>query len=338
MALFDLPLDELRGYRPEIAEPQGFDKFWESTLAEARTIALEPVFQPVDSGLVVVDTFDVTFTGFGGTRVKAWLHVPAGATAPLPTVVEYVGYNGGRGLAHQNVLYASAGYAHFIMDTRGQGAGSTVGQTPDDHADAGLNAVSGRMTQGILDPATYYYRRLYTDAVRAVDAAAAHPLVDASRMVVAGASQGGGLCIAVAALSKRVVGAMPDVPFLSHFSRAITITDNLPYGEIPAYLMRHRDQVQQVYRTLSFFDGVVLAKRAHVPALFSVALMDRTCPPSTVFAAYNHWACEDRDIEVYPFNGHEGGQEFHQLRKLGWLRAHTPVTSVTGFHIGPVRH
>ncbi len=27
------------------------------------------------------------------------------------------------------------------------------------------------MTKGILDPATYYYRRVYTDAVRAVDAA-----------------------------------------------------------------------------------------------------------------------------------------------------------------------
>ena len=48
------------------------------------------------------------------------------------------------------------------------------------------------MTRGILEPETYYYRRLITDAVRAVEAVRAHPAVDASRVVVTGGSQGGG--------------------------------------------------------------------------------------------------------------------------------------------------
>ncbi|MGO4752734.1 acetylxylan esterase, partial [Streptomyces sp. 2MCAF27] len=41
--------------------------------------------------------------------------------------------------------------------------------------------------------------------------------------------------------------------------------------------------------------------------------------PSTVFAAYNAYAVEDKHIEVYSFNGHEGGGPVHQEVQLDWL-------------------
>jgi cephalosporin-C deacetylase len=50
--------------------------------------------------------------------------------------------------------------------------------------------------------------------------------------------------------------------------------------------------------------------------------MDLTCPPSTVFAAYHAWggpAFEDKRIEVYEYNDHEGGEAFQQARQLRWL-------------------
>ena len=40
--------------------------------------------------------------------------------------------------------------------------------------------------------------------------------------------------------------------------------------------------------------------------------------PSTIFAAYNHYA-GDKDIAVYEFNGHEGGGTRHLLAKLDFL-------------------
>ena len=55
------------------------------------------------------------------------------------------------------------------------------------------------------------------------------------------------------------------------------------------------------------------------PALFSVALMDTIVLPSSVFAAYNRLRSTDRDIVVYPFNGHEGGQVEHWARQARWL-------------------
>ena len=87
--------------------PADLDAFWATTLAEARGHDLAATFTPVDTGLAVIDTFDVTFAGFGGAPIRGWLHLPAGADAArCPAVVEYIGYGGGRGLAHERILWA----------------------------------------------------------------------------------------------------------------------------------------------------------------------------------------------------------------------------------------
>lgn len=319
MAHFDLSVPELERFAPDLDEPADLREFWDTTLEQAREHELDVVLTEVDNHLALVTTYDLEFSGFGGDRIKAWLHVPAGTTGPLPTVVEYVGYSGGRGLAHQHVAWALAGYAHLTMDTRGQGWGGRTGDTPDLTPEAGLVAAPGHLTRGILDPTTYFYRRVFTDAVRAVEAAAATPYVDPDRTVVAGVSQGGGIAIAVAALRDDLAGALVDVPFLCHIRRAVSITNNEPYAEITRYLKRNRDRAAATFSTLRYFDGAVLARHATTPTLFSVALMDATCPPSTVYAAFNRWACADKSIEVYEFNEHEGGDEYHQVRKYEWL-------------------
>ncbi len=318
MAQFDLPIDQLRSYRPALAEPADLDAFWAATLADARRHELGATFTRVENHLALVETYDVTFAGFGGHPVRGWLQLPAGRPGPLPAVVQYIGYGGGRGLPHEDLLFALAGYAHLVMDTRGQGSTWQVGDTPDPDP-VGAPFHPGFMTRGILDPAGYYYRRVYTDAVRAVEAVRAHPAVDGSRVAVTGVSQGGGIAIATGALVPDLAGVAPDVPFLCDFPRGVTITDAAPYAEIARYLKAHRDHVEVALRTLAYFDGAILAKRATAPALFSTALMDLICPPSTVFAAYNSWAGSEKRIEVYPFNDHEGGQGFHDRAKLAWL-------------------
>lgn len=322
MSQFDLPLAELRAYAPVLPEAPDFDVFWAATLAQTRQHDLAATFTPIDSGLAVLDSYDVTFAGFGGAPIRAWLHLPVGRSGPLPAVVEYLGYGGGRGWPHERVLWASAGYAHLLMDTRGQGSSWAVGQTADPDT-TGAPAHPGFMTQGILDPATYFYRRVFTDAVRAFEVVRAHPAVDASRVAVTGGSQGGGISLAVAGLAPEVAAVMTDVPFLCDFPRAVTLTDSEPYGEIVRYLKVHRDDVEQAMTTLSYFDGAVLARRASAPALFSVALMDRICPPSTVYAAYNRYA-GPKEIREYPFNDHEGGQGFQEVARLRWLAARFP--------------
>ncbi|MFF2958889.1 acetylxylan esterase [Streptomyces sp. NPDC057963] len=318
MSLFDLPLDELRDYRSRSVEPEDFDAFWSKTLVEAGSHDLDARFElRTGTGLATVDVYDVTFAGFGGHPVKGWFVLPAGTTEPLPVVVEFIGYGGGRGLAHTHLLWASAGFAHFVMDTRGQGSGWLVGDTADPVGSA--PSYPGFMTRGIEDPHTFYYRRVFTDAVRAVEAARSHPLTDAARTAAVGVSQGGGITLAVGGLIPDLAAIAPDVPFLCDFPRALTVTDRNPYREVGNYLKTHRGRAERARATLSYFDGVHFAARGRAPALFSTALEDMTCPPSTVFAAFNAYAHRDKAIEVYDFNDHEGGGPFQQAVQLGWL-------------------
>ncbi|MGX5697707.1 acetylxylan esterase [Agromyces soli] len=319
MPRFDLSPAELHEYRPTIAEPADFDEFWRRTLVESRAAARPARRHRVDSPLTLVEVYDVEFSGYAGDPVRGWFVVPAGASGPLPTVVEYNGYGGGRGLPHERLAWAAAGYAWAFMDTRGQGSGwGTGGGTPDPHGTGPSS--SGFMTRGVDDPAEYYYRRVFADAALFVDAVRGFDEVDEHRVAVTGGSQGGGIAIAAAGLCEGLVGVMPDVPFLCHFERAVGLTDADPYQEIVRYLAVHRDAVERTFATLSYFDGANFAARAAAPALYSVALMDPICPPSTVYAAANRHLGGAQVIE-YPFNEHEGGQGVHWQRQASWLAA-----------------
>lgn len=316
---FDFPLDQLRAYLPPRNEPENFSDFWHQTLKEAQSHPLSPQFVRVDYGMETVETYDVTFNGYGGDPVKGWFLLPAHRSGRLPCVVEYIGYGGGRGFPTGWLLWSSAGYAHLVMDTRGQGSVWSPGDTPDREPEGSNPQYPGFLTRGITRPESYYYRRVFTDGYRAVETALSHPAVDPQRIAVAGGSQGGGIALAVSGLSTDVQVLLSDVPFLCHYRRATEIVDTEPYVELSNYLKTHRNQVEQVFRTLSYFDGLNFAARAKANALFSVGLMDEICPPSTVFAAYNHYA-GPKDMRVWEYNHHEAYDSFQVVEKVRFLK------------------
>lgn len=306
----DLPLEQLRRYRPEIAEPTDFEEFWAEQVAAAAGVGTEPAFTPVPTALLHADIIDVHFSGYGGNPIAGWLQVPRQLRQGAPLIVQYVGYNGGRGDPLDWLTWPTLGYPHFVMDSRGQGGGWRTADTPDP-LDLGAPSTNGFMTRGIADPREHYFTRLFVDAACALAALRTHPAAEHG-VVVTGGSQGGALSLAAAHLAGDVRAVLPDVPFLAHPRRAVEITDSKPFGELIEYCALHNDRVDQVFHTLSYLDVVNHAKRVSVPALFSVGLIDDITPASTVFAAYNHYA-GPKDIRVYPFNGHEGGgvQQIH---------------------------
>ncbi len=217
-------------------------------------------------------------------------------------------------------MWADAGYAVLNVDTRGQGATWGLGDTPDSGPAAGPQ-VPGWMTRGISSPETYYYRRLITDCVLAVDALRSLDRIDPSRIGATGGSQGGGLSLAVAGLVPDLAAVAPRVPFLCDFRRAVEVTEDFPFQEITQYLASHRLEEERVYRTLSYVDGVNFARRAAAPADVSLGLMDTVVPASTVFAMHHNYA-GPKNLRVWSHNGHEGGGMYDDIAALHFFAEH----------------
>ncbi len=300
----------------QVSEPDDFDEFWFATL---RDFAPEsPAFEVAQLSLPLqtMDVYDITFAGFGGEPIKAWLRVPRVKVGALPTVVEYVGANGGRGHPLDNLVFASSGLAHFQMDNRGQGGGWSSGDTSD-LGETGPQA-PGTLTKGIQSREPYYYRRLMVDAVCAIRVVRELAQSDQSRISVHGVSQGGGIALAVAGLVANLHKVIARIPFLCDIERASKTCDRPPYSELQQYLAIHRHDVARVGELLRYFDAVNFSRRAFAPAHFYVELMDLTCPPSTVYAAFNNYKGA-KEIGVWAYNGHEGGQADDDAAALEFL-------------------
>jgi len=320
--MLDMPLAQLEEYRPPLTREGDFEAFWAQTLAASQRQPLQASLEQTPYPVERVTVHRVTYDGFGpGTRVAGWYITPqqprADAKGKTPAIVVYHGYSGSRGAVARHLHWALQGFIVFAVDTRGQN-----GETPDNHPYPGGAAI-GHLTKGIEDPHTYYYRYAYMDCVRAVDFLRTRPEVGS--LMVMGRSQGGALALAAAALApsddeQPIVAAMPDVPFLSHFARAVEMYSEGPYDELVAYWRAHPTSVARDYRTLSYFDAMNLAPRVICPTLLSVGLLDPICPPSTAFAVYHHLGATDRQIAVYPFADHDGGDDLHTEEQYRFVR------------------
>lgn len=306
MPSIDWPLERMREYRPEFYRAPDFEQFWTETLAEAKAQPLKAEFVPYDLPSKGVECFEVRYDGFQGGRIAGWYLKPKGK-GTFPGLMQYHGYSG-RGQRPLDVLaIAQEGIAVLTMDTRGQNGLS------EDHAPYPGGHFSGWMTKGIRDPKSYYYRYVYADAVRALELLASRDEVDERRLAVTGISQGGGITLAVAALSDRPILAMPDIPFLCDYRRALEITPAGPYPEINAFVKTFPREHEQVMRSLSYCDNLNLAPWVKCRTLVCNCLWDDICPPSTIFGVYNHIPAE-KHMEIYPYHKHEVPYEHGEAR------------------------
>ena len=212
----------------------------------------------------------------------------------------YHGYSMRAGRPLDMLPIAAMGICVLSMDTRGQnGQSEDASSSPQGH-------FHGWMTKGIRSPQEYYFRYVYADAVRALEVlAASFDEVDTKRIAITGGSQGGGMTLAAAALSPapRFL-ALPDIPFLCDFPRGIEIAPAGPYPEIPGFLKVFPNLQEQVMRTLSYCDNLNLAPWIKCKTIISNCLCDDICPPSTIFAVFNHITAE-KQMEIYPYHKHD---------------------------------
>ncbi len=297
---YDMPLSELENYLPPLTREKDFDKFWESSLEELKSVPFEYSLDPVDYPTKSIKMYKLNFKGFNNSNISGWFAIPE-SQGPHPGILHFHGYNWASNGRHHDVAnYALRGYAVLFMFCRGQ-QDESVDNVVSPH---GHNA--GWMSKGLLSPEKYYYRAVYMDAVRAVNILASIEGVNKDKIAVVGESQGGGLALATAALSQIPILSVNEFPFLSHFNRAIDICPDGPYGELNEFLRRNSDPQIDIdaKKTLSYFDVMNHAPNIKCHCLTSIGLVDQITPPSTVFAAFNHLKCT-KEISVFRYFGHE---------------------------------
>lgn len=317
MNLYDMPLEKLKNYKPELTRKEDFASFWKKTLKQTLNQPLNSELKEKDYSLSQVKTYDIYFDGFLNSRIHGRYILPVKTDSTLPLVIMFHGYSWNNIQIADVLHYILMNCAVLLLDVRGQNT-----HTPD-HNKYVNGGPTGWMTKGILDPHNYYYRLVYMDCVRAVKFADRRKEIDSDRIAVEGHSQGGGLALAVGALSSQVKLVMSDTPFLCHFRRGVELYERSPYEEIYKYFKAldslHKTE-DRVYETLSYFDCMNLAVQIKAKVLMSIGLEDVVCPPSTAFAAYNHLATE-KEIRIYPEYGH-GGFRRHKEEKIKFLQEH----------------
>jgi cephalosporin-C deacetylase len=297
-----LPLEQLRSYEGRNPRPRDFDDYWDRALAElgATKPEIELVERPHPA--VFAECFDLWFSGVGGARIHAQYLRPRteGRHAAL---LKFHGYTGSAGDWFDKLAWVAQDFAVAALDVRGQG-----GQSQDVGGDTGTT-LGGHVIRGLNEnPDRLLFRQIFLDTVQLARVVMSFPEVDPTRLAAIGASQGGGLALACAALEPRVALAAPVVPFLSDYQRVWEMDLAKDAYDGLTYYFRQFDPTHEdetgVFTRLGYIDVQHLASRITAEVLMGTGLMDMVCPPSTQFAAYNKIRSA-KDMAIYPDFGHE---------------------------------
>ncbi len=307
MPLIDLPPAQLRDYTGRNPRPDDFDAYWAAALRELDATPPEPELRPAAGAPATerVECLDLWFTGVGGARIYAKLVRPRDARAgSCPAVLQFHGYAGHSGDWLDKLGWAAEGCCHAMMDCRGQGGRS------EDNGRVRGPTLRGHIVRGLEDPdpTRLLYRQIFLDTVQLARVVLAFPEVDPARVGSCGASQGGALALACAALEPRISRTAPVYPFLCDYQRTWEMDQaREAYEELRLFFRafdpRH-EREREIFTRLGYIDVQHLAPRIRARTLMFTGLMDTICLPSTQFAAFNRIPTP-KEVVLYPDFGHE---------------------------------
>ncbi|MGM0805726.1 MAG: acetylxylan esterase [Bacillota bacterium] len=283
-------------YIPELTRESSFMSFWAETKLESKKQPIEAEFSPESYPISSISAQKVTFNGFNGTKIAGFYLKPESLHENLPCVLVLHGYGGNKGSIANYAKYLMMGFAVMALDTRGHGE-SANGSYP-------AGGTGSWVTQGILNPETYYYRYVYMDVIRAIDVMNTLPELDETSIVIHGTSMGGGIALAVAGLDARPALVIADVPNMCDIPLAIQLKMEGSLVQVEHYLRQYPEQIKQVFKTLAFFDNKNLAENIHCTVRISAGGKDLICPPQTIYGVFNLMNTE-KEIRYYPFSGHD---------------------------------
>lgn len=278
-------------------EPKDFLNFWKNAKDQASRLPLDARLKPLpDRGTEKVDVYEISFQNLRKeSRIYGILCVPSGG-GEYPAILRVPGagvraYNGSVSLAEKGCIVLEIGI-HGIPVT----LDSSV------YENLRFGALYGYQSYNLDSKDLFYYKRVFLGCVRAIDFIFSLPEFDGENVVVAGPSQGGALSIVTAALDDRIKGLAAFHPALCDMTGYL---HNRAGGWPHVFNSQNikNNNTPEKIETSKYYDVANFAHYVKVPGYYSWGYNDVTCPPTSMYAAYNQIKAQ-KTLSLFKETGH----------------------------------
>ncbi|AXY72816.1 acetylxylan esterase [Paraflavitalea soli] len=302
---------DIGNLKPVAEEPKDFDQFWNQAIAANAK-------RPLDAKLTLmperctetVNVYHVSIAHYSyRTRLYGMLCIPK-KEGKYPAILKVP--SAGARPYYGDTALAAKGFITFEIGIHG----IPVNMDMSVYYDLITGAISNYWMYNLDDRDQYYYKRVYLGCVRAIDFIYSLPGFDGNKLGVCGVSQGGALSIITAALDHRVKYLFSFFPALCDLTGYLHgRAGGWPHLFAPENLSfnNKKDKIA----TSAYYDVVNFAKRLKVPGFYSWGFNDETCPPTSMYAAYNAITAPKQLLSV-PETGHWNYPE-QATKAIDWL-------------------
>jgi cephalosporin-C deacetylase len=302
---------DINNLKPVAEEPADFDKFWNDAIAANAK-------RPLDAKLTLmperctetVNVYHVSIANYAyRTRLYGILCMPK-KEGKYPAVLRVP--SAGARPYYGDTALAAKGFITFEIGIHG----IPVNMDMSVYSDLITGALNNYWMYNLDDRDQYYYKRVYLGCVRAIDFIYSLPAFDGNKLAVCGVSQGGALSIITAALDHRV-------KYLFSFFPALCDLTGYLHGRAGGWPHLFASENQSFNNkkdkiaTSAYYDVVNFAKRLKVPGFYTWGFNDETCPPTSMYAAYNVITSPKQLLSV-PETGHWNYPEQTE-KAVDWL-------------------
>lgn len=282
--------------KPTVEYPADFLTFWNKTKEELAALPLDAKFTLLpERSSAQTNVFHVSINNLGSSRLYGILCVPK-KPGKYPAILQVPGagirpYNPDLELADRGVIVFTIGIH-----------GISVIQDPGVYRDLEAGPLKGYFFFTMHNRDQYYYKRVYAGCIRANDLLVSLPEFDGKNLAVSGNSQGGALSIVTASLDPRVkyLGAIHPA-FCDLTGYTVGRAGGWPhmFSKTNSWSV-YQDSFKQ---SLSYYDVLNFAKGLTIPGFYTWGYNDETCPPTSMYAAYNV-IIAPKSLFLYPETGH----------------------------------
>lgn len=294
--------------RPGYEIPADFMTYWDNQKAELRKskpeVKLKKMKITDKDDAKRFEAYDIEISMPEGNPVRGYLVKPrkaAKGSLPILLNVHSAGVSGTwcHATVQNAVSYAKSGNGCIAIDINAHGY--PEGLPNEYYVNLEQNELKEYSTRPLVDRESFYFRLMYLREVRAMDYVCNLPEWDGRRVLVQGESQGGGQAEAIAGLDSRITAVVANVPALTDLGGFLHKRQSgwpAPYEKEAA--------TELGKSILPYFDGALFLQFTKAKLFMVSGMIDETCHPGGVHAAFNVSTSPDKQIHPYPYRWHSG--------------------------------